>query len=133
MAMQTVGHVLHNKRPGVIGATLTTTVREAARKMLEANVACLVVEQYPDILGIVTERDVARRVVAAGKDPAAITLAEVMSSPVATCAPSDSLDHCARLMETRHVRHLIVMDKGELVGVLSLRDILVANPAQEPS
>jgi CBS domain-containing protein len=124
--MPTVEQILLRKGSGVIGATPATIVREAALKMMEADVACLVVEQFPDVLGVFTERDLVRRVVAAGKDPAATCLAEVLSSPVRTCAPGDDPRDCARLMVDEHLRHLVVLDEGQLVGVLSVRDLLAA-------
>ena len=124
--MPTVQQILLRKGSGVIGATPATTVREAALKMMQADVACLVVEQPPDVLGVFTERDLARRVVAAGKDPAATCLAEVLSSPARTCAPGDDPRDCARVMVDQRIRHLVVLDAGELVGVLSVRDLLAA-------
>jgi CBS domain-containing protein len=122
--MARVEQLLVRKGSDVIGAAPSTTVREACRKMLEANVSCLVVEQHPDVLGIFTERDVLRRVVAAGKEPARTHLAEVMSSPVTTCRPDDDTRKCAELMAEGHIRHLVVVDAGELVGVISMRDLL---------
>ena len=122
--MTTVEQILFEKGSDVIGAVPTTTAHEAARIMIEANVSCLVVEQRPDVLGIVTERDLVRRVLAAGKDPRQTLLAEVMSSPLRSCVPSDTAADCAKLMAAEHIRHLIVLDGGQLAGVLTLRDIL---------
>ncbi len=124
--MPNAEQILLRTGSGVIGARPTTTVLQAAQMMLEANVACLIVEQHPDILGVFTERDALRRVLAAGKDPAATHLAEVMTSPVITCEPREDLESCLKKMADNHIRHLVVIDRGELLGVLSLRDLLAA-------
>lgn len=124
--MSTVQEILSRKGPGVVDATPTTTVGEACRRMLEADASCLVVEQPPDVLGIFTERDLLQRVVAAGKDPAKTCLAEILSSPVTACRPSDDARKCIETMTREHIRHLVVVDAGELLGVVSLRDLLTA-------
>ena len=123
---RTVEQILYRNGSDVIGAAPATTVREAVRRMIEADVSCLLVEQRPDVFGIFTERDLARRVVAAGKDPSTTHLAEVMSSPVYHCTPSDTVEQCLRAMAERHIRHLAVFEDGKLVGVLTLRDLLPA-------
>ncbi len=122
--MQTIDQLLFRKGADVIGATPATTVREAVRRMIDADVSCLVVEQRPDVLGIVTERDVTRRFAASGKDPAGTHLAEIMTSPVASCSPEDTVLDCARRMLEENLRHLVVLDRGDLAGVVSLRDVL---------
>jgi len=66
--MTAVWQVLYAKNPGVIGAGPTVTVRDAARKMLETGVDCLVIEQAPDILGVFTAHDMGRRVVVDGRE-----------------------------------------------------------------
>jgi len=122
--MTAVWQVLYAKQPGVIGAGPMVSVREAARKMLETNVDCIVVEQAPDILGVFTAHDMVRRVVAAGRDPGSTMLAEVMSSPVVTCGSKDDIRRCIRMMAEHKIGHLVVVDAGELKGVVSLRDLV---------
>ena len=91
-----------------------------------ADVGCLLVEEAGCILGILTERDVLCRVVAARRDPDDTPLSEIMSAPVRTCEPSDDLRGCAKRMALEHIRHLAVLDGGEPVGLISLRDVLAA-------
>jgi CBS domain-containing protein len=122
--MTTVWQILYAKNPGVIGAGPTVSVREAARIMLEAGVDCLVVERPPDILGVFTAHDMVRRVVAAGRDPGATMLAEVMTSPVVTCGPNDDVRRCVRIMAEHEIGHLVVVARGRLKGVVSLRDLI---------
>lgn len=122
--MTSAWQILYAKQPGVIGAGPMVSVREAARKMLETNVDCIVVEQAPDILGVFTAHDMVRRVVAAGRDPGSTMLAEVMSSPVVTCGSKDDIRRCIRMMTEHKIGHLVVVDAGQLKGVVSLHDLV---------
>jgi IMP dehydrogenase len=76
------------------------------------------------LAGIFTERDVLRRVVAGGLDPAATPISAVMSAPVLTCPPSLSVDDCATFMTTNNVRHVPVQGDDGLIGLVSIRDVL---------
>ncbi len=122
--MTAVWQILYAKQPGVIGAGPMISVREAARKMLETDVNCLVVEQSPDILGVFTAHDMVRRVVAAGRNPGSTMLAEVMTTPVVTCGAKDDIRRCIRIMAEHKIGHLVVVDAGQLKGVVSLRDLV---------
>lgn len=121
--MSTVKDALLRKGSDVIAALPTSTVRQAVRKMATANVGCVLVEEDQKIIGIFTERDLVRRVVDAGLDPETVRLSEVMSSPVETCSPDDDLAKCAGTLVAHKFRHLCVMDNGEAVGVISIRDL----------
>ena len=121
--MTTVYDVLMHKGSDVISVLPETTVRQAAQKMIQANVGCILVEQDEKVIGIFTERDLLHRVVGAGRDPNTTTLREVMSSPVEMCRPQDDLKACAGIMMASKFRHLCVVDNGEPVGVISLRDL----------
>ena len=124
--MATVEQILMVKGPDVIVAAPTSTVLEAARLMTEANVGSVIVRETGEILGIFTERDLLQRVVADGKDPSSVLLADVMTSPVKSCRLSDDLQACARELSAGHIRHLAVVEEGALVGLIGLRDILSA-------
>lgn len=131
--MATVEDILLSKGSGVIAAAPDTTVREAARRMAEADVGSLIIEQAPDILGIFTERDLLRRVVAAGRNPDTTFVRDVMSSPVKSCSPRDDVRGVAARLGRERLRHLAVVDAGEVVGLLSLRDLLAAELAEAGS
>jgi CBS domain-containing protein len=122
--MTTAWQILYAKNPGVIGAGPTASVREAARIMLETGVDCLIVERPPDILGVFTAHDMVRRVVAAGRDPAATLLSDVMTLPVVTCGPDDDIRRCIHIMAEREIGHLVVGSRGRLKGVVSLADLI---------
>ena len=124
--MITVEEILMQKGPDIIVATSTTTVLEAAKLMSEDNIGSVIIRNDDEISGIFTERDLLRRVVAVCKDPATITLAEVMSSPVNACRIDDDIGKCARLLAETNTRHLAVVEDGALVGLISLRDVQAA-------
>jgi CBS domain-containing protein len=124
--MISVEDILMGKGPDIIVATSTTTVLEAAKLMAEDNIGSVIIRDNDEIRGIFTERDLLRRVVAAGRDPSTIALAEVMSSPVNACRLDDDVQKCAKVLSETHTRHLAVVEDGTLVGLISLRDVQAA-------
>jgi len=128
--MNTVEDILMAKGSDVIVSLPTDTVLEAARLMAEANVGSVVIRQHDRVVGLFTERDLLRRVAARGKDPATTHLHEVMSAPVQTCRLGDDLNDCARRMKEQRIRHLVVMEQEALIGLISLRDVLVERPGK---
>jgi CBS domain-containing protein len=111
------------ERPRAV--TPQTSVREAARLMEEEDVGSLpVVDEGVRLVGIVTDRDVALRVVAGGLDPEATRVSDVASSEVVALTPEDDLDEALGLMARAQVRRLpIVVRENELVGILAQADI----------
>ena len=100
------------------------TLREAASKMAEKKTgAAIVHDEESPAPRIITERDILYAV-GAGKDPDAEKVADHMSSSVISAAPDWSLEQAAAEMTRRNIRHLVVVEAGELVGVLSMRDIV---------
>jgi CBS domain-containing protein len=115
-------------RDGMSEVVLTVgsshTLREAAEMMVEKRTgAALVADQEQPVPAIVTERDILNSV-GRGEDPDVELVAEHMSEGVVVASPEWSLEHAASEMSTRGIRHLVVFDRGELVGVLSIRDIV---------
>lgn len=101
-----------------------STVRDAARLMAARNVAALLVAEHGHVLGIVTERDVSARVVAAGLDPDITPLKAVMSSKPRSLAPDDSISEALELMRRHSFRHLPVLDDaGHPIAMVSVRDL----------
>ncbi|UJA20617.1 CBS domain-containing protein [Thermoleophilia bacterium SCSIO 60948] len=100
------------------------SLRQAAQQMTERGVgAALVIDEESPAPGIVSERDV-MKALAAGSDPDKALVADHMSDSLIVAAPDWSLERAAVEMSERHIRHLIVVDGGEPVGVLSIRDIV---------
>lgn len=124
--MQTVEDILMAKGPDVIVASPGTTVLEAVRLMAEAKVGSLIVKDDDGVAGIFTERDLLSRVVARSLEPGATMLADVMSSPVESVRLTTTVDDVGFAMSRSHIRHLVVMEDGALIGVVGLRDVLAA-------
>jgi CBS domain-containing protein len=115
-------------RDGMSEVVLTVgpshTLREAAEMMVERGTgAALVADDERPVPCIVTERDLLNSL-GRGQDPDVELVAEHMSEGVVAAAPDWSLEHAASEMSTRGIRHLVVFDRGEVVGVLSIRDIV---------
>ncbi len=103
------------------------TAREAAKQMAEKDIAAIVVtDDGGKLLGIVTERDLTRRVIAGNRDADKVTVGEIMTGNPDTLAPRDSALDALELMRTRKYRHLPVVDDGRVVGMVSIRDLYAA-------
>jgi CBS domain-containing protein len=100
------------------------TVQTAVRIMEEKNIGFLVVLEKDAIVGVVSERDCLRRVVLAGKAPQATAVKDIMVENVVKVGIEDTFAECLRLMHAHGIRHLPVLEKGRLVGVVSIRDLL---------
>ena len=101
------------------------TVLAAARFMVERNIGAVPVLQRGELAGIFSERDIMKRVLAAGRDPKTTQVAEVMTRDPKTVAPGESLENCMLLMREHGFRHLPVCEGKRLVGLVSLRDLLL--------
>lgn len=104
-----------------------TTVKDAARIMADRQIGAVPVVDGERLVGIFTERDVLNRVVAAGLPPDVTPVADVMSTGLVVAEVTESHETCLRRMQQAHVRHVIVLDKGRLAGIVSLRDLLAAD------
>jgi CBS domain-containing protein len=112
------------RRRGVLKARSSTTVTKAARMMARRNVGAVMVIDDGALVGIFTERDVVFRVVAQGLDPQATRLGDVMTAAPHTIGPAERLGHGLLIMHENGFRHLPVVDRGEVVGVLSARSAM---------
>ena len=106
-------------------ADLGQTVLETVRAMVERNIGAVPVLQNGKLVGIFSERDLMKRVVAEGCDPRSTCLAEVMTDDPLTVNTNEELETCLTLMRRHNFRHLPVCHEGQLVGMVSLRDILL--------
>jgi len=124
--MPTVEDILMTKGPDVVVGSPEMTVLEASRLMAAGNVGAIVVEEGRKPLGIFTERDLLKKVVAKEKPPWETALRDVMSAPVKTCGLGDDILAVGDVMEAEHIRHLAVVEQDALIGVISFRDVLRA-------
>ncbi len=102
------------------------TVRQAAKVMAERHIGAVLIMGNGKLEGIFTERDVLNRVVAPGKDPETLKIGEVMTRNPDTVSPDASALDTLILMQSKGYRHLPVLDGGELVGIVSVRDLFSA-------
>ncbi|UCH53957.1 MAG: CBS domain-containing protein [Pseudomonadota bacterium] len=110
----------------VARAPQTSMALEAARLMSERFIGSVVVtDETGRVRGLFTERDLMKRVVGEGRDPAATPLKEVMRTDVVTVSANESVERCLDLMRQHRTRHLMVFDDGEFRGLVSLRDLVL--------
>ena len=124
--MATVKEVLTTKGSEVVKLAAEESVLTAARLMNERGIGGVVVTEAGEMVGIFTERDVLRRVVAEQRDPATTTLREVMTSPVMTCRPEATLEECVAFITAKRIRHLPVVGEEDLCGIITSGDILAS-------
>ena len=106
-------------------ADLGHTVLETVRAMVERNIGAVPVIHAGKLVGIFSERDLMSRVVGEGRDPRATCMAEVMTEDPLAVGTGEDLETCMTLMRRHNFRHLPVCHEGQLVGIVSLRDILL--------
>ena len=99
-------------------------VLEALKVMAEKNVGALPVMENGQVVGVISERDYARKVVLQGRSSEGTSVSEIMSTPVLTVDSHQSIDTCMGLMTDRHLRHLPVVEDGKLLGLLSIGDLV---------
>ncbi|MDD5008934.1 MAG: CBS domain-containing protein [Syntrophorhabdaceae bacterium] len=121
--MQTVKEILHVKGHEVWSISPYVTMFEALKRMAEKEVGALVVIDGGRAVGIVTERDYARKLVLHGKSSKDTNIKEIMATKLYSVKLEDPVDHCVKLMVAKHVRHLLVYDGAKLTGILSLKDL----------
>jgi CBS domain-containing protein len=129
--MNTVLDILEEKGNDVYRIDADETVLEAARRMVEANVGSLLVTVEGAVVGIVTERDYLRRVAVEGRTGTDTFVREIMSSPLIVVTPQTSIDECMALMTDRRIRHLPVTDGGEVIGMVSIGDLVKFKSKQQ--
>lgn len=124
--MRTVRQLLEDKSRRIIAIAPDKPVIEAIRLMAEQHIGAVLVMEGTRLSGIVSERDYARKVILMGRSSKDTRVHEIMSSPVITVAPTDTVNQCMRLMTERRIRHLPVADEGSVVGVVSIGDLVRA-------
>ncbi len=111
-------------RREVLTTNVNTPIRKVGERMQDQRIGCLLVVDGKEPLGILTESDIVQKVVAAGRDPATTMAGEVMSTPLITIGPDESVVSADELMDREHIRHLAVVDQGDVIGIVSVRDLL---------
>jgi CBS domain-containing protein len=120
--MSTVAQIM-TKRPKSIGPK--TSIASAAKTMRTARVGSLFVKKGKALVGVVTDTDIVRRAVASGKPLGKLTVEKIMTSPICTIEGNSTVDDAQDMMADLGVRHLGVTKGGAIVGVISVRDLLL--------
>ncbi|MBB3799855.1 CBS domain-containing protein [Xanthomonas arboricola] len=124
--MQTVRQLLGTKQVEVFAVAADAAVIDAIRLMAEKGIGAVLVMDGQRLVGIVSERDYARKVVLRDRSSSTTGVAEIMSTEVVTVSPSDSVERCMQLMTDGRFRHLPVVENGRVQGVVSIGDLVKA-------
>ncbi len=120
----TVGSILKHKGGEIWSVSPDQSVYEALERMADKGVGALLVISEGKLVGVFSERDYARKVILKGKSSRETPVKEIMTSPVIHVTPQQSLDQCMTIMTNQHVRHLPVMENEQLLGVVSIGDLV---------
>ncbi len=122
--MALVKHLLERKGKAVWSVNPNSTVAEAVRLMDKENIGALVVLEGENLVGIISERDLVRHMSQKGSVNLSDSVSSFMTTNVFFSEQSNSVDECMKLMSGKHIRHLPVMEKGKVVGVISINDLI---------
>jgi CBS domain-containing protein len=124
--MASVSDLLDSKGTAIYTVGPDDPVLDAIKTMAGRHVGALLVMKGGELVGIVSERDYARKVILRGRSSSDTSVSQIMSSPVHTVTPKKSVEDCMRLMTQHRVRHLPVVEGGRVVGVISIGDLVKA-------
>jgi CBS domain-containing protein len=120
----TIGEILSRKGSNIWSVRPDDTVFEAIQTMGDKNIGALLVMNGEKLLGMISERDYTRKVALKGKSSRETEVREILSAPVITATPEDTVEECMRLMTHHRVRHLPVVDGERVVGIVSMGDLV---------
>ena len=118
--------LLSQKDPNVWSIGPENPVIEAIQLMADKHVGALPVLQGYELVGIVSERDYARKVILLGRSSADPPVWQIMSSPVTTVSPEEEVQRCMEIMTEQRIRHLPVIERGKMIGIISIGDLVKA-------
>ena len=129
--MNQLSEILEEKSGDVLTVDADATVFEAVKRMVEANVGSLLVTEEGEITGIVTERDYLRRVTLEGRTDHDTAVREIMTAPLVVVTRETTVDECMAVMTDRRIRHLPVVEDGQVVGIVSIGDVVKFKSKQQ--
>jgi len=122
--MGTVKHILQKKAPVVHSIGPECSVYDALEVLESKNLGALVVVDGDRLIGIFTERDYARKVVLKGRSSKETLISEIMTEQPVSVNPDNTIDDCMQIMTDKFIRHLPVLDRGKLIGIISIGDVV---------
>lgn len=124
--MLTTKHLLDRKGSQIYSIGPEDAVLEAIQLMADRHVGALLVMRGAELVGIVSERDYARKIILLGRSSAETPVSQIMSSPVTTVTPAHTVNECMKIVTEQRLRHLPVVEKGLVLGVVSIGDLVKA-------
>jgi CBS domain-containing protein len=124
--MRTVRQLLETKSPDVYSISPEAPVIDAIRMMAERRVGALLVMEGACLAGILSERDYARKIVLQGRSSKDTPVRDIMSAEVVSVSPQHNTDQCMQLVTDSRIRHLPVVEDGQVIGVISIGDLVKA-------
>lgn len=124
--MRTVRDILQEKGHEVHTISPDATVYTALQLMADKNVGALVVQRGGDVVGLISERDYARKIVLKGKFSRDVPVSDIMTAKIVRVGPEEDIEGCMQLMTHKRVRHLPVFEDDRLTGIISVGDIVKA-------
>ncbi len=122
--MKKVAHILNRKGNNVITITPDITVLDALKQMAEKNIGSIVVIKDGQYVGLLTERDYARKVILKGKSSTTTLVDEIMSTGLPRITPDNSVETCMQIMSENNIRYLPVFDNDLMCGIISINDVI---------
>ena len=119
-----IGALIEKKGARVWSLGPTATIYDALAMMAEKGVGALLIVDEGQLLGILSERDYARKVLLKGRSSRDTAVTEIMSSPVVSVSPSQTVEECMHIVTDKRIRHLPVMENGRIVGIVSIGDLV---------
>ena len=126
MSMQTIREILDNKGREIFFVAPDTTVFEALKLMAEKNIGAVLVFEGDKLMGMMSERDYARKIALKGKFSKEVPVREIMSSEVICVGPEQTINNTKAIMVSKRIRHVPVLENDKLVGLISIGDVVNA-------
>lgn len=121
-----VSDILKGKSSHIYSVPGQSSVYEAIKLMGEKNIGALLIMEADNLIGILSERDYARKVVLKGKSSRETTVKDIMTENVLTVTTSDTIETCMEIMTQKHIRHLPILEAGKVLGMISIGDVVNA-------